>query len=110
MKSRTLLMTFVIGVVFCFTANLFGVTNEEVEKIRSAMPKKPVVQPEKSRTMLVFSLCNGYVHDSIPYWQRSLDIMGDKSNRFFEILLQSKKFILYLFPVDRIDRSEGFVH
>ena len=56
MKSRTLLRTFVLWMVICFSANLFGFTDEEIQKIHSAMPDKPVVQPEKSRTMLVFNL------------------------------------------------------
>jgi hypothetical protein len=71
------------GIIFvCFSATLFGITDEEINKIRSAMPDKPVVKPEKNRTMLVFSLCNGFKHGSIPYWKQALDIMGEKTGAF----------------------------
>ncbi|MBM4104002.1 MAG: ThuA domain-containing protein, partial [Planctomycetes bacterium] len=40
------------------------------------------MKPEKSRTMLVFSLCNGFKHGSIPYWKQALDIMGEKTGAF----------------------------
>jgi hypothetical protein len=49
------------------TASVGAVTEEEISKIRSAMPDKPVVKPEHPRTMLVFSFCQGYKHDCIPY-------------------------------------------
>jgi type 1 glutamine amidotransferase len=69
--------------VFCFfTVNLFAVTAEEVQKIESAMPDKPVVRPAKPRTVLVFSLCNGFKHGSIPYWDKALDIMSEKIGAF----------------------------
>lgn len=66
----------------CFSAILFGVTQDEVNKIRSAMPGKPVVSPRQSRTILVFSLCNGSKHSSIPYWKQALDIMSEKTGAF----------------------------
>ena len=51
--KKTLTSVFIGGMFLCLSANLFAVTDGEIEKIRSAMPDKPVVQPEKGRTMLV---------------------------------------------------------
>jgi type 1 glutamine amidotransferase/HEAT repeat protein len=83
MKLVKIRMMMLIGaMVFCFSATLFAITEEETQKIRSAMPTKPVVQPEKSRTILVFSLCNGFKHSSIPYWAQTLDIMGEITGAF----------------------------
>jgi hypothetical protein len=65
---------------------VFAVTDQEVEKIQEAMPAKPVVQPASPRTMLVFSLCNGYPHSSIPYWKKALDVMGEKTGAFKVVL------------------------
>ncbi|NLK40483.1 MAG: ThuA domain-containing protein, partial [Planctomycetes bacterium] len=59
-----------------------AVTNEEIAKMRQAMPDKPVVQPERPRRMLVFSLCKGFNHSSIPYWAKALDIMAEKTGAF----------------------------
>lgn len=61
---------------------VFAVTDEEAQKIQQAMPDKPVVQPVKQRTMLVFSLCNGFKHSSIPYWMKALDVMSEKTGAF----------------------------
>ena len=80
--KKTLIMVLIGGMFFCLSASSFAVTDVEIEKIRSAMPQNPVVKPEKSRTMLVFNLCNGFAHSSIPYWQQTLDIMGEKTGAF----------------------------
>lgn len=59
-----------------------GVSQEEVEKIREAMPAKAVVEPAKPRKILVFNLCQGFRHSSIPYWDKALEIMGEKTGAF----------------------------
>jgi type 1 glutamine amidotransferase/HEAT repeat protein len=59
-----------------------AVTNEEIAKMRQVMPDKPVIQPERPRRMLVFSLCKGFNHSSIPYWAKALDIMAEKTGAF----------------------------
>jgi len=64
------------------TASALAVTDDEEAKMRSAMPDKPVVKPARPRTMLVFSLCNGFKHKSIPYWDKALGIMAEKTGAF----------------------------
>ena len=59
-----------------------AVTDEEITKINAAMPNKPVVSPQRPRTMLVFNLSQGFKHSSIPYWARTLDIMAEKTGAF----------------------------
>jgi len=63
-------------------AAAFAVTDAEMTKMREAMPEKPVVQPQKPRTLLVFNLSNGFKHSSIPYWAKALDIMAEKTGAF----------------------------
>lgn len=83
MKLKKIHIMVFIGVMFlCFFGNLFSITEEETQKIRSAIPEKRIMQSEKSRTVLVFSLCNGFKHSSISYWQQALDIMGKKTGAF----------------------------
>lgn len=57
-------------------------TEEEVVKIRNSMPDKPVVEPVDERTVLVFNLCKGFKHGSIPYWAKALDVMSEKTGAF----------------------------
>ena len=72
--------------LFASMAMLFGwtlaVSDEEIEKIRAAMPDKPAVQPAQPRTVLVFSLSNGFKHGCIPYWDKALAIMSEKTGAF----------------------------
>jgi type 1 glutamine amidotransferase/HEAT repeat protein len=59
-----------------------AVTPEELQKIEQAAPAKAVAAPKQSRKLLVFNLCNGFKHSSIPYWDKALEIMGRKSGAY----------------------------
>jgi len=59
-----------------------GVSEEEIKKMEEAMPTKAVVEPAKPRKLLVFNLCQGFRHSSIPYWDKALEIMGKKTGAF----------------------------
>jgi type 1 glutamine amidotransferase len=63
-----------------------AVTPEEVQKMEAAMPAKPVATPKQPRKLLVFNLCKGFKHGSIPYWDKALEIMGSKTGAF-EVLV-----------------------
>jgi hypothetical protein len=54
----------------------------EVEKIEQAAPAKPTVEPAKSRKLLVFDLCKGFKHGSIPYIDKALQVMGQKTGAY----------------------------
>lgn len=60
----------------------YAVTEQEKQAIQSAMPDQPIVKPSSGRTMLVFSLCSGFKHSSIPYWIEALDVMSRKTGAF----------------------------
>jgi type 1 glutamine amidotransferase/HEAT repeat protein len=57
-------------------------TDEEIAKIKAAMPDKAVVKPEKPRKMLVFWRCETFFHTSIPVVNEALKIMGEKTRAF----------------------------
>jgi type 1 glutamine amidotransferase len=61
-----------------------GPSAEEIAKIEAAMPAKAIVQPAKPRKVLVIDLLgpNAYYHDSIPYWDKALEIMAQKTGAF----------------------------
>ena len=50
--------------------------------MEEAMPTKAVVEPAKPRKLLVIDLVRGYYHSSIPYWNKALQIMGEKTGAF----------------------------
>lgn len=55
---------------------------QEIQNMEQAMPGKPVVKPARPRKLLVFDLCQGFRHASIPYWDQALKIMGRKTDAF----------------------------
>jgi len=59
-----------------------AVSPEDVQKMEAAMPAKPVATPKKPRKLLVFNLCKGFKHGSIPHWDKALEIMGQKTGAF----------------------------
>jgi type 1 glutamine amidotransferase len=61
-----------------------GPTDEEIKKMEDAMPAKPAVEPNKPRKLLVIDLLGrgAFYHDSIPYWNKALEIMGEKTGAF----------------------------
>lgn len=80
----------VLGTVLCFVtaasagfcAEKDAVTPEMIAKITEAAPEAPQATPDKARTLLVFSLCNGFVHDAVPVGAKALEILGQKSGAF----------------------------
>lgn len=70
------------------TANLLAQSAEEIEKMSQAMPAVAPASPAKPRTVLVINLCNGYKHDSIPFWNKALEIMGRKTKAFTTVVAE----------------------
>ncbi len=55
---------------------------DEIQKIEAAMPTKAAVQPAKPRKLLVLDQVTGFYHDCIPYWNKALEVMGEKTGAF----------------------------
>ena len=83
----------------------------DVEKIKTAVPGKPIVAPAKPHTflgstrlwrifhfgaaneprkLLVFWLCEGFPHASIPWCNKMLEIMAEKTGAFTVTLSKDK--------------------
>ncbi|MCC6698127.1 MAG: ThuA domain-containing protein [Candidatus Hydrogenedentes bacterium] len=52
---------------------------EEIAKVELAMPGTARVTPAKPRKLLVFTLCKGFVHSSIPIGTKAIMRMGEKT-------------------------------
>jgi type 1 glutamine amidotransferase len=61
-----------------------GPTAEEIAKMEAAMPAKAAVPPATSRKLLVIDQVGprGFHHDCIPYWNKALEIMAQKTGAF----------------------------
>jgi len=65
-----------------------GPSEEEIKKMEEAMPAKAVVEPNKPRKLLVIDILGqgAYRHSSIPYWNKALEIMGEKTGAFTAVV------------------------
>jgi type 1 glutamine amidotransferase/HEAT repeat protein len=79
-RRLTALALFCVAALFC--ASCLAITDEEIQKIQNAAPTAPVAAPAKARKLLVFNRCKGWVHPCIPYWDKALEIMGQKTGAF----------------------------
>lgn len=61
-------------------------SQEEIAKMEEAMPNKAIIEPKKPRKLLVFNLCQGFRHSSIPYWDKALQIMAQKTGAFSVVI------------------------
>ncbi len=91
MRSGT--VTTVLLVSFCVSTvaaplwaqspeKLRQLKEEEIARIKEAMPAKAVARPERPRKMLVFWRCEGFYHGVIPVANKALEIMGERTGAF----------------------------
>ncbi|MGD1041476.1 MAG: ThuA domain-containing protein, partial [Sedimentisphaerales bacterium] len=58
------------------------VSDEITAKIEAAAPEKATAKPAKARKILVFWLCKGYYHESIPVANKAIEVMGKKTGAY----------------------------
>ncbi len=59
---------------------------EEVRKAEAALPENPSVKPEKTRKILIFDRCEGFVHSCIPLASKTFEMMGEKSGAYSSVV------------------------
>jgi type 1 glutamine amidotransferase len=77
-------------VSFCLSTALWAqspkelrkLKDDEIAKIKAALPDKAVAKPAQARKMLVFWKCEGFFHTSIPVANEALKMMGEKTGAF----------------------------
>ena len=65
------------------------VTEAEAAKIRAALPEKLQATPLKPRKLLVFYRTDFFAHNSIPHWNRLLELLSEKTGAFTVTFSQS---------------------
>jgi len=70
-----------------------NVPKTDIPKIEQACPEKASAKPRKPRKILVFTKCKGFVHSSIPYCTKALELMGKKTGAFE--VVQSDDFSVF---------------
>lgn len=75
----------------------------DTPKIEAAMPAKARATPVKPRKMLVFSVTNGFYHQSIIWCARALETMGKKTGAFETVISND----LAYFEPDKIQQFDA---
>ena len=60
----------------------------DIKKLTDAAPKKATAKPAKPRKVLVFYLCEGFYHGSIPVGVKCIEIMGQKTGAYETVTSQ----------------------
>ncbi len=87
-RSRvTIKRSMIVGFVLVFLIAPAGGEELQIDKelarqIDMAIPKKALVTPQQPRKLLVFTLCRGYRHESIPTGAFALKAMGETTGAF----------------------------
>ncbi len=55
---------------------------DKIAGIENAVPTEATAKPKKSRRILVFYRCEGFIHSSIPYANLALESMGKKTGAY----------------------------
>lgn len=88
MRSRVIAALLVAGL--CLSTALWAespkelrqLKDEEIARIKEAMPAKAVAKPAQPRKMLVFWRCETFYHTVVPVANKALEIMGEKTGAF----------------------------
>jgi uncharacterized protein len=57
-------------------------TADQIQAIDKAIPEKATATPKKTRRILVFYRCEGFIHGSIPYANLAIQKIGEKTGAY----------------------------
>lgn len=63
-------------------AELFAQSPQQLQAVEAALPSAPTAPPRVPRKILLFSLCQGAVHEIVPLAEKTFVKMGEKSGAF----------------------------
>jgi len=81
------------------------VKEADIKKLTDAAPKKATAKPLKPRKVLVFYLCQGYYHGSIPVGVKCIEIMGQKTGAYETVISQD----MSIFAADKLKDFDAIV-
>jgi len=76
---------------------------QEILQIEQAVPDKPAAKPKKPRKILVFWLCRGYFHKSIPVANKAIEILGKKTGAFDVVASND----MSMFDADKLNQFDA---
>jgi len=77
----------------------------DLEKIAKALPEKAPAAVKQPRKLLVFWLCEGFPHASIPWCNKAMQLLGEKTGAFSVTLSKDKAD----FNAENLARFDGIL-
>ncbi len=71
--------------------------------IEAAIPNRPIVRPSQARSILIFNLCKGYEHESIPWTDYTIARMGEKTGAYTAVVSSDTT----MFRAERLARFDA---
>ncbi|VGO17900.1 hypothetical protein PDESU_06502 [Pontiella desulfatans] len=68
--------------------NLGPAKEENIGKVKAALPAKAPAKPKKARKILIVSRCEGFVHKNIPLGVEALKLLGEKTGAYTAVETQ----------------------
>ena len=93
------------GAVWAKRRALKPVSEDVIKKITDAMPAKAAAKPAKPRKVLVFWLCDGFFHGSIPVGNKAFEIMGKKTGAFDAVVSDD----MAMFTADKLKEFDAII-
>jgi len=96
--SLTALLVIVPGISYAQDLD-----QEMIEKINAALPDEAPVEPKQDRKLLIFTLCKGFVHSSIPYGAYAIEEMGKRTGAYSAVISDDPQ----MFAPDNINQFDA---
>ena len=93
------------GAVWAARRQLKPVSADVIKKITDAMPAKATAKPAKPRKVLVFWLCQGFFHGSIPIGNKAFEVMGSKTGAFETVVSDD----MAVFDADKLKQFDAVI-
>ncbi|MCK5000340.1 MAG: ThuA domain-containing protein [Anaerohalosphaera sp.] len=91
MKLYSKFLLIIFAVLIAMPSITSAISDDEAQKIADAAPSKAPAAPKKPRKILIFTLCKGFPHSSIPYCTAAVETLGKKTGAFTTVVSDDMK-------------------
>lgn len=102
-SAMSTMMVFVMAMTLFAGVSAGQIPKEDLDRIREAVPKTPSVRVFRAKRLLIFTLCKGYRHASIPYGVEAIKRMGIETGTFIADASDDPS----VFEKDNLEKYEG---
>ena len=100
-----------IGLTVVVLAATFGVAEaaprqakpDEVARVKAALPAKAPAKPARARKLLIFNLCQGFRHSSIPLAAEAIKLVGEKTGAYSSVISSD----MAMFDADKLKEFDA---